>query len=95
MPDQRFSELFWSNLAQPEFTDLQRETLNGPITEQEFRVALNSLQAGKVPGPDGLGCEFYKEFKSLLIQPLLNMFQDSLKNGSLPRSLTEAILVFY
>lgn len=28
VPDQRFSELFWSNLAQPEFTDSQRETLN-------------------------------------------------------------------
>lgn len=60
------------------------------MTEQEVKVALNSLQAGKAPGPDGFGYEFYKEFKSLLIQPLLNMFYDSLKNGSLPRSLTEA-----
>lgn len=55
MPNQKFSELFLSDLARPEFTDLQGETLNGPITEQEVNVALNSLQAGKAPGPDGFG----------------------------------------
>lgn len=87
---QRFSELFFSNLNRPKFTDLQKETLNKPITEQEIREALGSLQSGKAPGPDGLGCEFYKEFKSLLIQPLLNMYHHSLENGFLPRSLTEA-----
>ena len=76
VPDQKFSDLFLSDLVQPEFTDLQRETLNGPMTEQEVKAALHSLQAGKAPGPDGFGCEFYKEFNSLLIQPLLNMFHD-------------------
>ena len=79
-----------SNLAQPELKDLQRETLNGPITEQEVKAALHSLQAGKAPGPDGFSCEFYKEFNSLLIQPSLSMFHDSLKSISLQRSLTEA-----
>lgn len=58
--------------------------------EQEVEGALNSLNSGKAPGPDGLGCEFYKEFKSLLIQHLLNMFHDSLRSGFFPRSLTEA-----
>lgn len=51
---------------------------------------MSSLQSGKAPGPDGLRCKFYKEFISLLIEPLLNMFHDLLKNGSLPRTLTEA-----
>lgn len=62
VPDQKFSDLFLSNMARPEFTDLQKETLNGPITEREVKAALHSLQAGKAPGPDRFGCEFYKDF---------------------------------
>lgn len=77
-------------MSQPKFTDLQKETLNEPITEQEVKGALNSLQSGIAPGPDRLGCEFYKEFKSLLIQPLVSIFHGSLRNGFLSRSLTKA-----
>lgn len=43
-----------------------------------------------IQAKDGLGCEFYIEFESLLIQPMLNLFQDLLRNGFLPRSLAEA-----
>ena len=60
MPDQKFSDLFLSNLARPEFTDLQREALNGPITEQEVKAALHSLQAGKHQAQTDLVVHFLK-----------------------------------
>lgn len=41
MSSQRFSELFFSSPSQPKFTDLQRETLNKPITEQEVKAQMD------------------------------------------------------
>lgn len=56
LSSRRIYELLFSNLSRPDLTDIQRETLNKPITEQEDRSALASLRSGKAPDPDGLGC---------------------------------------
>lgn len=81
---------FMSELTLPKLTDEQRQELNKPIMKQEALEALQTLQSGKAPGPDGLSCEFYKEFMSELIDPFLEMLNDSFVRGSLPKSLTEA-----
>lgn len=81
---------FMSGLTLPKLIDEQRQELNKPIMKQEALEALQTLQPGKAPGPDGLSCEFYKEFKSELMDPFLEMLNDLFVRGSLPKSLTEA-----
>ena len=81
---------FFSSLNLPSSSGDQKTSLEAPISKKEVLSAIKGLQSGKAPGPDGLSSEFYKEFHDLLIDPLLNMFNDSFKRGILPRSLREA-----
>uniref|UniRef100_A0A3P9DP59 Uncharacterized protein n=1 Tax=Maylandia zebra TaxID=106582 RepID=A0A3P9DP59_9CICH len=58
-------------------SESHRKELNNPVTQEEVRLAINSLKGGKVPGPDGFCPEFYKK---------LNSF----KNEQLPPTLRQA-----
>lgn len=42
------------------------------ITEEEIIEAIDSLTAGRTPGPDGLNVDFYKKFKKQLTSPILD-----------------------
>jgi len=55
-------------------------------------VAISALQSGKTPGLDGFPIEFYKKFSTKLSPLLLNMFEYSLSQATLPKSLTEALI---
>lgn len=59
------TELFFSTLNLPTLSEDQLLPLNAPISKNEVLAAIKSLQSGKAPSPDGLSCEFYKEFKDL------------------------------
>lgn len=84
------TELFFSTLNLPTLSEDQTSFLNAPISKKEVLEAIKSLQSWKAPGPDGLSREFSKEFRDLLVDPLLNMFNDSFVKGHLPQSLREA-----
>lgn len=81
---------FFSRLNLPCLTEDQRSTLNSPISRKELLDVIKGLQSGKAAGPDGLSSEFYKEFGEILVDPLLNMYNDSFMKGILPMSLREA-----
>lgn len=83
-------DAFFSSLNLPCLSEEQKSTLDAPISKKEVLNAIKGLQSGKSPGPDGLSVEFYKEFHDILIDPLLNMFNDSLAKGTLPQFLREA-----
>ena len=42
--------------------DTQKEKSEGPILEEEVKVAIKFMKNNKTPGTDGLPCEFYKNF---------------------------------
>uniref|UniRef100_A0A3B3BVU9 Reverse transcriptase domain-containing protein n=1 Tax=Oryzias melastigma TaxID=30732 RepID=A0A3B3BVU9_ORYME len=81
---------FFTGLTLPIISETQKSELNAAITKEEALLALTSLQSGKSPGPDGLTCDFYKEFHHLLLDPFLAMLEHSFISGSLPQSLREA-----
>ena len=83
-------EDFFAKMNLPTISEEQRSLLNGPITKEELINAIKNLQSGKSPGPDGLTCEFYKEFSSLLLEPLLEMLNHSFTTTELPQTLREA-----
>lgn len=70
----------------------QKESLEQPTGLQKVIDSINAMLNGKTPGPDGFPMEFYKAFVSKIAPLLLKMFENSLENAKLPKSLTEAFI---
>lgn len=85
-------EHFFNSLDIPSINPDEASSLDTPFTINELRSALMCMQNGKCPGPDGFPAEFYKTFADVLSPLLLNMFNESLKNGSLPLTLRQATI---
>lgn len=83
---------FFSAINLPQASDAQVELLNRPITHEEVKEVINTLQNNKAPGPDGLTSEFYKTFCDLLSGPLFNMLSYSFNSGVLPNTMMDANL---
>ena len=65
---------FIEHLDIPKLTDEERDRIEGPITLQECKLALDTFQANKSPGEDGFTIEFYKYFVGLLGEDLVACF---------------------
>lgn len=63
----------------PELMDAFFSSLNLPSLSDDQKSTL-----------DGLTSEFYNEFQSILVDPVLNMLNDSFEKAVLPMSLREA-----
>lgn len=77
------------------FSSLQENdiaNLDTIITKEEIINAIENMKGGKSPGPDAIPIEIFKLFKNKLIQPLLEMYHESLENGVLPPSLNVATI---
>lgn len=48
------------------------------ITEEEIKAMINALAMNKSPGPDGYTNEFFKEFRDLILQDLLLVYNNVL-----------------
>lgn len=56
----------------------------------EITAAIGDLRTGKSPGPDGYPPEFLKKCKDKLAPIMLEVFNESLRNGYFPPTLTQA-----
>lgn len=66
------------------------EELEKEISVEEIETAIDELNAGKSPGPDGLSAAFYKSFKNRLTIMLYKLFKECFQVGSLPPSFSNA-----
>lgn len=85
-------EAFLDQLQFQSLSEDEKKELDGALTVEDFSEAMNSMNSVKAPGPDGIPIEFYKKFKQKLVQPLLDMFNESYKTGTLPPSLRLAMI---
>lgn len=83
---------FFSRLTIPTPNQEAVTKLGQPITLAELNAAIQSLQGGKCPGPDGYSSEFYKKFKDKLAPLLLDMYNESFTLGELPQTLNQATI---
>lgn len=72
--------------SMPRLEDDVKLALEEPISHDEVKTAIEDLNPGKSPGPDGLSAAFYKENKHLLVPILANMFNMALEKKTLPPS---------
>lgn len=83
---------FFSNLDMPKISTTDHEMLDAPLNLTEIKEAIKSMNSGKSPGPDGYPVEFYKKFSDQLAPLLLEMFNHSNSQGSLPPTLRQACI---
>ena len=83
------ADSFYQELNLPRLDDNWSSTLDNPLTAEETCDAINCMQSGKSPGPDGFTVEFFKRFSSELSPLLLNMYE-ALSHGQLPQTLRQA-----
>lgn len=83
------SEFFFKQTI-PQISSEECNSMDQPLRLGEVTSAIKLMQSGKSPGPDGYPVEFFKKFSDSLAPLLLEMFEDSLKKGALPLTLTQA-----
>ncbi len=66
--------------------------LENNLSIEELVDAVQSMNSGKAPGPDGLPVEIYKTFSKRLMPYLLEMYTESYETGILPPSLRSALI---
>ena len=57
---------YLTNIARTWMDDPRHEYLSQPFTKEEIITVVKSPPSSKVPGPDGLPTEFYKEYTEIL-----------------------------
>uniref|UniRef100_A0A670K4W9 Reverse transcriptase domain-containing protein n=1 Tax=Podarcis muralis TaxID=64176 RepID=A0A670K4W9_PODMU len=73
-------------------TQDKQTALNYKITQQEIESAIQNMQLGKSPGPDGLTSKYYKTLKEYLTQPLMEVCNQILEGKGAPESWKEAFI---
>lgn len=69
-PTQGGMDSFFAALPLPTLPTDEANTLEAPISIEEIEWAIQSLSAGKSPGPDGIMADIFKIFFPLLVTPL-------------------------
>lgn len=88
LPKEGFNDEFLVCL--PKLESAQTESLEREITVTEIIRAIENLNPGKSPGPDGLTAAFYKEYKYEMAVALQKVFSEALEKGALPISFSRA-----
>lgn len=81
---------FFEKLDLPKVSPENNSKLDAAFTLLKINEAIQSMNSGKSPGPDGYPVEFYKKFSNQLAPLLLEMFNHSFKQGTLPPTLMQA-----
>jgi hypothetical protein len=67
--------------------------MNRTITQNKIESAIKSLPKKEMSIPDGFTAELYQMFKKELIPTLLKLFHKKEREGALPNSFYEAIII--
>ncbi|KAJ1207156.1 hypothetical protein NDU88_002548 [Pleurodeles waltl] len=84
---------FLRDVSVRQFSGEGREALEVELTEEELVTALQGLQSGKAPGPNGLPIELFKVLADVVVQPMLAMLKESYDKGCTSEDLSTATIV--
>lgn len=86
-------EKFFQNTNIPELDPDVAISLEEPISTTEIVMAIQSMQSGKTPGPDGYPSDFYKNFSTQLSHMLRSVFEESYTSQSIPPTMRQAVIL--
>ncbi len=79
-------------LELPRISQIDKESLEAPLSLEELHVSLKSLQKGKSPGLDGLPPELYLEIWDLVGILMLNSFNFAIEHGVFHRDQKTSLI---
>lgn len=85
-------ETFFSGLNLPTISSEQIKRMDAPITEEEIRATILSMETGRSPGLDGFLVEYYKKFVDILAPILPKVYLESFEKGTLPSTFNDALI---
>ncbi len=83
---------YLDKLELPRISQIDKETLEAPLSLEELHVSLKSLQKGKSPGLDGLPPELYSEIWDLVGILMLNLFNFAIEHGVFHRDQKTSLI---
>ncbi len=87
----RVNSFFESITPERVLSDDIQQNCEGLFTNNECLCAINNMKRNKSPGLDGLSIEFYDKFWPLIGDFMVDVFNESYKNGMLPDSQRQAV----
>ncbi len=79
-------------ICKPRISQMDKESLEAPLSMEELHVSLKSLQKGKSPGLDGLPPELYLEIWDLVGTLMLNSFHFAIEHGVFHRDQKTSLI---
>ena len=74
------------------FPPQNKQVCKEPLTIQEIKKAISTLENIKSPGNDGLTGEFYKAFAYILQDDLLQLYSEISEKGRMSESMRQAVI---
>ncbi len=79
--DEPICKQYLDKLELPRISQMDKESLEAPLSLEELHISLKSLQKGKSPGLDGLPPELYLEIWDMVGILMLNSFNFAIEHG--------------
>ena len=86
-PSTEHIDTYMDNVNLPSLVTEKQVLCEGEISTQECENALGKIKRNKSPGEDGLPIEFYKPFWKELSKLLVDVYNESYNNDTLPLSM--------
>ncbi len=90
--DEPIRKQYLDKLELPRISQIDKESLEAPLSLEELHVSLKSLQKGKSPGLDGLPPELYLEIWDLVGILMLNSFNFAIEHGAFHRDQKTSLI---
>ncbi len=90
--DEPICKQYLDKLELPRISQMDKESLEAPLSLEELHVSLKSLQKGKLPGLDGLPPELYLEIWDLVGILMLNSFNFAIEHGVFHRDQKTSLI---
>ena len=84
---------FTNSTSIPKLDSKDQALCDKSITINELFETLKKFKKDKSPGLDGLTAEFYLEFWECIKMKLMEVYEESYANGTLPESMTTGVIV--
>lgn len=88
----RSSRTYLLNHIKKRVSEEDRGMCNNDITNEEIECALGEMKNGRSPGLDGLPCEFYKAFRTVLIPVLNIIYHEVWTKGVVSPSMSKGVI---
>uniref|UniRef100_A0A803SUI6 Reverse transcriptase domain-containing protein n=1 Tax=Anolis carolinensis TaxID=28377 RepID=A0A803SUI6_ANOCA len=91
-PNNRIEEVI-DKYLKIELQEIDKKSMEQLVSEKEIEEVIDKLKGGKTPGMDGLGPEYYKKFKLMLVPKFKELYNRIMAGEQIPPSWQESRII--